>query len=74
MYNTAEPLRVKRTEKVSTSVTEDEKSRFRVLAAEQDMSMAELLRGLVYDEIEDQGYETTRQPEGNVPPAATTSD
>jgi hypothetical protein len=27
--------------------------------------MAELLREIVYDEIEDEGYETTRSSEGN---------
>lgn len=57
---------MKRTEKLSTSVREDEKTRFRVLAAERDMSMAELLRELVYDEIEAAGYETTREAEGNL--------
>lgn len=65
---------MERTEKISTSVTEDEKSRFRVLAAERDMTMAELLRELAYDEIEAEGYETTRDPEGNLRPAAKTAD
>jgi hypothetical protein len=65
---------MKRTEKISTSVTEEEKGRFRVLAAQRDMSMAELLREIVYDEIEGEGYETTRSSEGNAPPAATTAE
>lgn len=61
---------MKRTEKVSTSLTEDEKRRFRILAAERDMDMAELLRELAYDEIESEGYETTRKQETNLRPAA----
>lgn len=65
---------MKRTEKVSTSLTEDEKSRFRVLAAQRDMSMAELLREIVYDEIEAEGYETTRSSEGNSAPAARSAE
>lgn len=65
---------MERTEKISTSVTEGEKSRFRVLAAERDMTMAELLRELVYDELEDEGYESTRGPEGNLRPASQTPD
>lgn len=68
MFDTCIHWSVKRTEKISTSVTEDEKSRFRVLAAERDMNMAELLRELVYDEIEEEGYDTTRETEGNLRP------
>lgn len=68
------PYDMERTEKLSTSVTEDEKRNFRVLAAECDMAMAELLRELVYDELEDEGYETTRGPEGDLRPAATNVD
>lgn len=65
---------MKRTEKISTSVTEEEKSRFRVLAAQRDMSMAELLREVVYDEIEAEGYETSRSSEGKPPSAAKTAE
>lgn len=65
---------MERTEKISTSVTKDEKSRFRVLAAERDMAMAELLRELVYDKIEQEGYETSREQEENLRPASTTAD
>lgn len=65
---------MKRTEKISTSVTEAEKKRFRILAAERDMNMAELLRELVYDEIEEQGYETSRGAEGDLPAGSTTAD
>ena len=60
---------MERTEKISTSVTEGEKSRFRVLAAEQDMTMAELLRELVYDEIK--GDEQTPGAEELNPEAKT---
>lgn len=69
MANTAISSGMKRTEKISTSVTEDEKTRFRVLAAKRDMDMAELLRELVYDELEAEGSETTRGPEENLRPA-----
>lgn len=65
---------MERTEKLSTSVTADEKGRFRVLAAERDMTMAELLRELAYDEIEAEGYETSREPEENLRSAASTAD
>lgn len=70
MSNTVIYRDMKRTEKVSTSLTEDEKRRFRILAAERDMDMAELLRELVYDEIEREGYETTRNPGANLRPTA----
>lgn len=65
---------MERTEKISTSVTEDEKSRFRVIAAKRDMSMAELLRELVYDELEKEDGGRTEEPEGNLRPAATTAN
>lgn len=74
MYSTDMHYGMERTEKLSTSVTSEEKSRFRVIAAERDMTMAELLRELVYDEIEAEGYETTRTPEGELRPADTTAD
>ncbi|ACV12237.1 hypothetical protein Huta_2070 [Halorhabdus utahensis DSM 12940] len=64
---------MERTEKISTSVTEDEKSRFRVLAAERDMTMAELLRELVYEEIKGDD-ERTLGPEENPNPEAKTTD
>lgn len=66
---------MKRTAKVSTSVTPDEKGDFRVLAAERDMDMAELLRELVYDELEAEGYETSRgEQSGNQRLPAMTAD
>lgn len=65
---------MERTEKISTSVTKDEKRRFRVLAAERDLSMAELLRKLVYEEIENEVDERPETPEGNSRPAAKTAD
>lgn len=49
-----------RQEKLSTSVTADEKAAFRVVAAESNMTMAEKLRELVYDELEDHEYDTSR--------------
>ncbi|WP_164471643.1 hypothetical protein [Halosimplex salinum] len=65
---------MERTEKISTSITEDEKSSFRVLAAQRDMTMAELLRELVYDEIKDEEYQQAVGTEGNPSPGATTTD
>ncbi len=51
---------MKRDEKLSTSVTEDEKRNFRLLAACTDMNMSQGLRTLVYDELERHGIETSR--------------
>ncbi|WP_459192932.1 hypothetical protein [Halosimplex sp. J119] len=65
---------MERTEKISTSVTEDEKSRFRVLAAERDMTMAELLRELVYEEIEVDEHQKAVGAEGNSTPETTPTD
>ncbi|WP_436925766.1 ribbon-helix-helix protein [Halosimplex amylolyticum] len=65
---------MERTEKLSTSVTEDEKSRFRVLAAERDMTMAELLRELVYEELQEEEHQKAVRTEGNPSPGATTTD
>lgn len=67
---------MKRSEKLSTSVTPDEQTAFRVAAAERDQQMAELLRDLVYDFLEEEGHETSRQEaqeagEGNSTQAAT---
>ncbi|MFW6434813.1 MAG: hypothetical protein ACOCY1_00385 [Halovenus sp.] len=64
---------MKRTEKLSTSVTPEEQSKFRVEAAQRDQQMAELLRDLVYDFLEEEGHETSREgaQEGNQTPAAT---
>lgn len=57
---------MKRTEKLSTSVTPDEKREFRVEAAERDQEMAELLREILYDWMEEQEIETSREDaEGN---------
>lgn len=59
-----------RSERLSTSVTEDTKQRFRVRAAEQGMTMSEYLRELV---LEDVGEDE----EGNPSPrmeAAPTAD
>jgi len=41
-----------RTEKLSTTVTEDEKQAFREVAAADGMNMSQKLRALVYDELE----------------------
>lgn len=65
---------MERTEKISTSVTKEEKGRFRVLAAEQDMTMAELLRELVYDEIESPEDEEGPATEGNPNRGTTRTD
>lgn len=65
---------MERTEKISTSVTKEEKSRFRVLAAQQDMTMAELLRELVYNEIDPEEEEDTTVTEGNPNHGATGTD
>jgi len=51
---------MKRDEKLSTSVTEDEKLNFRLLAAGSGMNMSQALRTLVYDELERHDIETSR--------------
>jgi len=61
---------MKRTERLSTSVTEDTKQKFRVRAAEHGMNMSEYLRQIVLDDIEE-------GEEGNpkaAPGTAPTSD
>jgi len=58
---------MERTERLSTNVTPEEKRAFRVAAAERDEEMAQLLRELVYEFLEEEGHETT----GNLNPAAT---
>jgi hypothetical protein len=67
---------MKRTKKLATSVTPEEKSDFRVEAAKQDMDMAELLRELTYDFLEEEGHETSRSEDGtgNRTPAATAAE
>jgi hypothetical protein len=64
---------MERTEKLATSVTPEEKSDFRVAAAERDMDMAELLRELAYDFLEGDGHETSRSERetGNRKPATS---
>jgi len=51
---------VTRNHKLSTTLTEEEKTNFRILAAEENMNMSEYLREIVYDELEEQGHETSR--------------
>jgi len=50
-----------RSDKLSTSVHESEKQDFRMLCASEGKQMGEKLRELVYDELEAQGYETSRE-------------
>jgi len=55
-----------RDEKLSTTVTDDEKSAFRVEAAKEDMNISQKLREIVYDYLEEQGESTSREAaEGN---------
>ena len=65
---------MKRTEKLSTSVTPEEKSDFRVEAAKQDKDMADLLRSLAYDYLEEQEYSTSREDEQGNPKQTATAD
>lgn len=58
-----------RDEKLSTTVTPEEKQHFREIAAEDGMNMSQKLRELVYEEIEARGRSTTGEPEGNGPTA-----
>jgi len=44
---------MKRTERLSTSVTEETKQKFRIRAAEHGMNMSEYLRELVLEDIEE---------------------
>lgn len=63
-----------RGERIATSLTESEKRDFRVEAAKRDMDMSELLRELVYDFLEEEGHETSREAtEGNPSEAASVS-
>jgi Arc/MetJ-type ribon-helix-helix transcriptional regulator len=50
-----------REEKLSTSVTDEEKLRFRRLAACNRENMSERLRKLVYEDLERHGMETSRE-------------
>ena len=54
-----------RDDKLSTTVTEEEKQAFRELSAKDGMTMSEKLRELVYDELERRGGTTSRGSEGN---------
>jgi len=55
-----------RDEKLSTTVTGDEKTSFRMAAAAENMNMSEKLRDLVYDYLEEEGHEVSRETtEGN---------
>ncbi|QLG63051.1 plasmid mobilization protein [Halorarum salinum] len=44
---------MERTERLSTSVTEETKQRFRIRAAQKGMNMSEYLRELVLQDIDD---------------------
>lgn len=44
---------MKRTERLSTSVTEETKQKFRIRAAEHGMNMSEYLRELALEDIEE---------------------
>lgn len=59
---------MERSERLATSVTEDQKRKFRVLAAQRNMNMSELL----YELVEDALSEAER--EGNAPPTATVAN
>jgi len=50
-----------RDKKIATTVTEEEKQEFRLLAAEHGMNMSQYLRELVYDDLEANGTETSRE-------------
>jgi len=53
---------MQRTERLQASVTPAEQEAFRQLAIEQGYSTgAELVRELIYDHLEDNGYQTSRQ-------------
>jgi hypothetical protein len=59
---------MERTEKLSTSVTPDEKQDFkRIMVEEGYETQADLLRNLVYDKLEEEGYATSEgADEGNL--------
>lgn len=67
---------MERDQKLSTTVTESEKQDVRVRAAKQGKNMSQYLRDLVYDDLEDAGYETSREEadSGNGTLAAGTAD
>jgi hypothetical protein len=63
---------MQRTERIQTSLTPAEKQAWKVLAAKQGYETpAAYLRDLVYDELEAEGIETSREDgdEGNPQPA-----
>jgi len=50
-----------RSEKLSASVTPDEKKAWRKLAAEKEMTLSELLWHAACDTLEAEGYDTSRE-------------
>lgn len=52
-----------RNQKLSTTLTEDEKQAVRVRAARQGKNMSQYIRDLIYDDLEESGHETSRQQE-----------
>ena len=54
--------RMERTERLQTSVTPDEKQQFQHIAIDRGYShTSELVRELVYDTLEEEGYPTSRE-------------
>jgi hypothetical protein len=69
--------RDKRDQKVATTVTDAEKQDVRVRAARQGKNISEYIRDLVYDDLEQAGYETSRDEdlsEGNPSPSSGRAD
>jgi hypothetical protein len=63
-----------REEKLSTSVTDEEKLNFRRLAACNGENMSERLRALVYGDLERHGLETSREAAEDSPEAQPERD
>jgi hypothetical protein len=76
MCYTVKRAGMKRTEKLTTSVTPEEKQHWKILAAELGYSTpADMLREVAYDHLEENEYETSREgEEGNPKAAAVTAD
>jgi hypothetical protein len=70
----SQEARPERGEKLSTSVTDEEKLRFRRLAACNGENMSERLRKLVYRDLERHGLETSREVAEDSPEAQPERD
>ena len=67
MCGTVKLRNMERTERLSTSVTEETKKKFRVRAAERGMNMSEYLRQIVLNDIEESEEGNPKEAPGTEP-------